>query len=156
MNKQRIWNHPKGIVVACDGTKLRDILYAKGYSLIKASKELKVGDGTFSRVYTMDRISSTVVALLEQFMDISPSDYDVHAVEDLSWGEWDTTKKNMSKCPGKNYNRKPKPVEDIDICPTTPIIAEKTEDKICIAIELDRDILRALIKEAVKEAFNEI
>ena len=155
MNKKRIWKHPRGIVVACDGTKLRDILYDKGYSLVKASTELKVGGGTFSRVYKLDRISSTVVALLEQFMDIRPSDYDVHMVEDLSWGEYDPARKSPSRCPGKNYNKEHKPVKDIDICPTTPIV-EKTEEKISITIELDMDIFRALIKEAVKEAFNEI
>ena len=167
MSKQRIWKHPKGVVVACDGTKLRDILYDKGYSLVKASTELKVGGGTFSRVYKLDRISSTVVALLEQFMDIRPSDYNVHMVEDLSWGEYDPARKSPSRCPGKNYNKERKPVDyNVNRNPVTPIV-EKTEepeepvkaqadDKISITIDIDRDILKELIKEAVREAFNEI
>ena len=139
MNDKRIWNHPKGVVVACDGTKLRDILYDKGYTFKGAANELKVGTGTFSRVYNLDRISSTVVALLEQFMDIRPSDYNVHMVENLSWGEWGHTKKDYSNCPVENKRNYIKP-----------------KDKISIKIDIDRDILKELIKEAVREVFDEI
>ena len=128
----------RSAVVACDGQMLMNIIRARGFEARELSEMMGYEKSYFGKVLERNKIGTKAAKMLDEQFGIKPQQYGA-AIEG-----------KVEVLPVKRFHKSVEEVKKSDAVSATP------SGLIEVKVSVDMEQIKALIKQAVKEAYEEL